>query len=280
MVEREHRGRVIYAGGDDVLAMVPVADLLSVMPRLRETYSGSAASDECTDWQQTRHAQKLVCKDGFVLLPGRSGQPRRLLRMMGAGATASCGAVVAHHQTPLGIALRELRETEGRAKKEGGRNAFSITVLKRSGGTLRFTGKWGRAIAVISQLRKFLADPDLSRRAAYNSLAWLRDLPDDADKEMLGSLLAYQFERQTGRRTARDAHDVPGLARHLAELATARSPGLPSVREWLADFLGIAEFLAREVRSQSASDGDARSRPPHPAPPEGTLPKASGEATA
>ncbi|MDP2830372.1 MAG: type III-B CRISPR-associated protein Cas10/Cmr2 [Sulfuricellaceae bacterium] len=40
VVEEEHLGRVIYAGGDDVLAMLPVADLLPAMLRLRHAYSG------------------------------------------------------------------------------------------------------------------------------------------------------------------------------------------------------------------------------------------------
>ncbi|MBM4201756.1 MAG: type III-B CRISPR-associated protein Cas10/Cmr2, partial [Gammaproteobacteria bacterium] len=40
VIETEYLGRVIYAGGDDVLAMLPVADLLSTMQRLRHAYSG------------------------------------------------------------------------------------------------------------------------------------------------------------------------------------------------------------------------------------------------
>lgn len=40
VVEREHLGRLIYAGGDDVFAMLPVADLLSAMQRLCHAYSG------------------------------------------------------------------------------------------------------------------------------------------------------------------------------------------------------------------------------------------------
>lgn len=252
VVEREHRGRLIYAGGDDVLAMVPVADLLSVMPRLRETYgggSGGAATGEQGDyWRRVRHSDKLTCKDGFAFLPRRDGHPPRLMRMMGTGATASCGAVVAHHQTPLGVVLRELREAEKRAKTEGGRDAFSITVLKRSGGALRFTDKWDQALDALVELRGYLADPSVSRRAAYNSLVWLRDLPEDAGADMLSCLLAYQLKRQSGSEAARA--DVPGLALNLAHLATKPRRHCPtSQRHWLESVLGVAEFLAREVRS-------------------------------
>jgi CRISPR-associated protein Cmr2 len=40
VIESKHSGRVIYAGGDDVLAMLPVADLIPAMQRLRWAYSG------------------------------------------------------------------------------------------------------------------------------------------------------------------------------------------------------------------------------------------------
>ena len=46
VVEEEHLGRVIYAGGDDVLAMLPVADALSAAKRLRHAYSGDDPAHE------------------------------------------------------------------------------------------------------------------------------------------------------------------------------------------------------------------------------------------
>jgi len=128
IVEAEHLGRVTYCGGDDVFAMLPVSDLLSAMQRLRQAYSGTSPEDEQTDWRSVSKSRKLVCKDGFAYLRGR------LMRMMGERATASCGAVIAHHQAPLSAVVRELREAEKRAKNEGGRDAFSLTPIKRSGG--------------------------------------------------------------------------------------------------------------------------------------------------
>ena len=47
-------GRVIYAGGDDVLAMLPVADLIPAMQRLRQAYSGQDPSSADLDWRQAR----------------------------------------------------------------------------------------------------------------------------------------------------------------------------------------------------------------------------------
>jgi CRISPR-associated protein Cmr2 len=242
VVESEYLGRVIYAGGDDVLAMLPVADLLPAMQRLRHAYSGTLPEDEHTDWGALRQDRKaLHCKNGFAYLNGR------LMRMMGRHATASTGAVIAHHQAPLGAVLRELRQAEKRAKSEGGRDAFSITVIKRSGGALHLTEKWGEPVTLLDDTIAFLADPVVSRRAVYNSVQWLTDLPDPKTQpQMLAALLGYQLARQ-----AQDAikAQAPDLARRLAALAS-RQPknGL----DWLRNFLSVAEFLARETRAGAA----------------------------
>ena len=247
VIEREYLGRLIYAGGDDVLAMLPVADLLPAMQRLRVAYAGHDPAHIDGD------RQGLVLKDGFALLDSpRSG--RRLMRMMGHRASASCGAVVAHHQAPLAAVLRELRLAEKRAKGEGGRDAFSLTLIKRSGGALWVTAKWGEPVALLAALRSFLADDGVSRRAVFNTLAWLNDLPRD-QPEMLAALLAYQLDRQADA-PAREAHKVPGLARRLAALAfdPTQRPAVTDPLIWLANFMSAAEFLARETRSTGGCD--------------------------
>ena len=255
VVEQEHLGRVIYAGGDDVLAMLPTADLLSTMQRLRHAYSGSAPQDAKTDWGMVRNRQgdvrhRLVLNKGFAWLNGR------LMRMMGEHATASTGAIVAHHQAPLGAVLQELRAAEKRAKNEGGRNAFSITIVKRSGGALYLTEKWGEPVDLLQALIGFLRADGTSRRAIFNSLEWMRDLPEPtpANIEMLASLLTYQLDRQA-KGDAR--HQAPDLAKRLAQLCAAQKRnGL----NWLANFMGVAEFLAREIHT-SASTANADTAP-------------------
>ena len=177
------------------------------------------------------------------------------MRVMGSGATASCGAVIAHYQAPLGAVMRELRTAEQRAKNEGGRNAFSLTVIKRSGGDVRLTAKWGRPVELLRKFCHFLAEPTVSRRAVYHSLVWLRDLPDKADAEMLGRLLSYQLVRQTtGDKTVLERHNVSDLACSLAEFAIQKTHGLKDApaRKWLGEFLSVAEFLAREARGPEA----------------------------
>jgi CRISPR-associated protein Cmr2 len=262
VLEQEHLGRVLYAGGDDVLAMLPTADLLSAMQLLRQAYSGSAPHDAKTDWGMVRNHQgdvrhQLVLNKGFAWLNGR------LMRMMSHQATASTGAVIAHHQAPLGSVLQALRAAEKRAKNEGGRNAFSITVVKRSGGTLSLTEHWGEPMILLHDLIGFLRAEGTSRRAVFNSLDWMRDLPEPTNADtttMLATLLSYQFDRQS-QAGIQANKDAPALAQRLATLCAAQK-GVPEVApnrsheqkkknrlNWLANFMGVAEFLARETRT-------------------------------
>lgn len=237
VVEEEHLGRLIYAGGDDVLAVLPVADLMSCASRLRQAYSGITSENAPLDWHTVRqHPQQLHCKNGFAFLRGR------LMRMMGKNATASAGLVVAHHQAPLSAVLRELRAAEKRAKEEGGRNAFAITVIKRAGGALHFTAPWGEPMALLLDTIRFLAAPTTSRRAVYHSLKWLADLPDPkTHPDILETLLGYQLARQSKGEPAKHA---PLLAQRLTQIAQQQA----HPKEWLENFLAIAEFLARETR--------------------------------
>lgn len=248
VIEREHLGRLIYAGGDDVFAMLPVADLLSAMQRLRHAYSGH---DPAHPGGVDRHGLSL--HQGFALLHGR------LLRMMGRKATASCGAVIAHHQAPLAAVRRELHAAEQRAKNEGERDAFSITIIKRSGGALRLTAKWGEPVALLNDLRAFLAADGVSRRAAYHTLEWLdaQSLPTpEGDGAMLQSLLAYQLDRQANGPAKVQA---ASMARRLTDQTLAQPIGqrIP----WLRNFISVAEFLAREMRSSAAAAAEESTNP-------------------
>ena len=241
IVQREYLGRLIYGGGDDVLAMLPVADLLPAVVRLRDAWSGQSCFGEHDEADSQR--RRLRLENGFALLDGN------LLRLMGDQATASAGLVVAHHQAPLARVLRELRAAEKAAKEEGGRDALHIRVLKRAGGALALTLKWDE-LAVFRRLLVFLREPSVSRRAVYHCLSWLRDLPEPTgDGAMLAHLLGYQFRRQTDKATA-NAHRVEGLAAEIVGLSLKHSKPL----DWTENFLSVAEFLAREARAVETPD--------------------------
>lgn len=251
IVERLHDGKLIYAGGDDVLAMSTVDDLLPMMAMLRAAYSGEKA--QRYGWLGADAIEYMG--RGFAKMLGD-----RVRRVMGDRATASTGAVIAHHQAPMAAVLRELRAAEKRAKALAGKNALSLTVIKRSGGALRFTAPWGEPLRLLLETRDFLRNPKISRRAVYHSMMWLKDLPE-GDAPMLEKLLAYQFARQGGEREASRR-----LARQLVACAGEHGAGFvdkqlhagwKAPHQWLSNLLQIAEFLARESRGTAVGDSQS-----------------------
>lgn len=258
VVEDLCKGKLIYAGGDDVLAMVAVDDLLRCLWLLRLAYSGVWPAQA----EKLENTLGLMGERNLMRLGrGHARYAHRLLRLMGEKATASAGAVVAHHQTPLSRVLRELRATEKRAKTLGGRDAFSINLLKRSGGAVQLTlpwlfpgQKWKTALqgdlmdapmALLLGLRSCFAQKT-SRRAAYITQGWLADLPSEAQigRKVLQEMLAANLERQLQRQGDETA---AALGRRLAQLACAIENTKPT--EIVRDTLAVAEFLAREGRA-------------------------------
>jgi len=266
VVEDLCTGKLLYAGGDDVLAMVPVDDLLSTLLLLRLVYGGILPDNNPAAIKNLLSKEKtaLVVRRGHVLYKGR------LFRMMGERATASAGAVVAHHTAPLSMVLRVLRQTEKRAKQQGGRDAFAVTLLKRAGGAVELTCPWlfdpqrqdkaesltASPMGLLLRLRDAFASPDLSRRAAYLIQDWAAKLPDvtllpdtASYQEMLAVNLAYQFARQSKGKENKEPHAA--LGRELAALALAvmARSGRDNPADFITDMLATAEFLAREGRS-------------------------------
>ncbi|MEN8129525.1 MAG: hypothetical protein ABFS45_04890, partial [Pseudomonadota bacterium] len=199
---------------------------------------------------------------------------KRLYRVMGERATASAGAVVAHHSAPLGMVVRRLREAEQRAKNLGGRNAFALTIIKRSGGAVELTAPWFRddrkperldenPMGILIRLRDAFASVGLSRRAAYLLQDWMRQLPaaqlfaqrPGEYQSMLARTLEYQLGRQSG-----EDKFTTSLGTALAALATSdriagmldrEKPRQPT--DFISTFLAVSEFLAREGRTRTAS---------------------------
>jgi CRISPR-associated protein Cmr2 len=279
IVEDCLKGKLLYAGGDDVLALVAVDDLFDAMQLLRLAYSGLAVPESLglsehvawLDEQGRRQGKgKLWLSKGYGFYRGH------LMTLMGHKATASMGAVVAHHQAPLAMVLRQLREAEVRAKryhrndpagKNIDRDAFCIRVLKRGGGEVSVVSPWwplqnlgtesdpdwrpnveASALRRMKRLRDELAQTDFSRGAIYKAQQWFEGLTDEEQdardprwRSQVAGALAHQFRRQKG---------TPQVARDIVDfVCNVVQPEHP--RTMLDDFLVTAEFFARESRVKS-----------------------------
>jgi len=95
-------GKLIYCGGDDLLAFTGIDTLLSISFKIQEEFK---------NW-------------------------------MGEDFSMSAGIVIAHYKLPLKIVLEEVRDAEKKAKNLFGRNAFCIKILTHSGEWRFTGGKW------------------------------------------------------------------------------------------------------------------------------------------
>lgn len=105
---RGHGGSLLYAGGDDVMALLPAGTALACARALRDLFS-SAMSGHF---------------EGAELTP-----------------TLSVGIALVHHLEPLSRVRILAREAE-KAAKNGGRNALAVLLKKRGGGPRLVVGSW------------------------------------------------------------------------------------------------------------------------------------------
>ncbi len=262
MVEEVFKGKLIYSGGDDLLAMVSVDDLPGLMLGLRCLYAGHLPTD---DWNVL---MKDVDLRGMKLMNGHALLRKKLYRLMGPKATCSMGAVITHHKAPLGRVMRDLRIAEKTAKSIPGKDAFSIRIDKRAGGTTHFTSGWmlegmsKKGVAIKASpmgamlgLRSLLTGEKMSRKAAYVLHDLFRNLPPE--ESALEKAMIFQLKRQGGQED-----EVKELAHWLAALAVTHADdkvsngrgAVPKPNEWLQNLFVAAEFLAREGRTKG--DGE------------------------
>lgn len=131
-----HHGHCVFAGGDDVLALLPVATALDCAAALNDAFAEAIAK-------------------------GPTGS--------GAFPTLSVGIQIAHVIEPFRDSLEGARSAEHAAKNTYGRAAFAVRLDKRSGVPLLIGGKWEELPSI--RALQDLQDPSagsLPRGLAYD----------------------------------------------------------------------------------------------------------------
>ncbi|MCC3575783.1 MAG: type III-B CRISPR-associated protein Cas10/Cmr2 [Microcoleus sp. PH2017_40_RAT_O_B] len=133
ITEKRFCGKVVYSGGDDVMAVLPLADLPEYLLSLRAAWCGSQDPGK-----EFNHAAENGDSTGYwqpkYLI---EGLPNRPLFTMGEGATMSAGIVIAHKSVPLPTVLESLWTAEKeRAKKLPGKDGLCFRVIYGGGNTL------------------------------------------------------------------------------------------------------------------------------------------------
>ncbi len=129
---RQWRGRLIYAGGDDVCAVLPVSSVIQAAADISRVYGMGFV----TDGGDTHKIHELSGK-------WKPGQNRLGVHLgKGDNISISAGISIIHHKKPLAVAMKGAHNLLNQAKETGGRNALALELDKRSGGSRRFIVKW------------------------------------------------------------------------------------------------------------------------------------------
>ncbi len=139
LTEQRYAGRLIYGGGDDVLAYTNLWEWDSWLWDIRQCFRGDQ------DDRQEFRSEGDYWIWNQENLP--SGLSRRPLFTMGSQASISFGVVIAHESVPLAIALENLWQAESQAKdhcdaKGDRKDAVQVRVLYANGNQLRATSKF------------------------------------------------------------------------------------------------------------------------------------------
>ncbi|MFN9615974.1 MAG: Cas10/Cmr2 second palm domain-containing protein, partial [Dolichospermum sp.] len=151
LTQSRYAGRVIYGGGEDVLAYTNLWEWDQWLWDIRQCFKGA------------KDPHEEFSNDGdYWKFKGKSDQlVDRPLFTMGSTATISFGIIIAHHSVPLAIALESLWEAEDAAKKHeyhhscliptkkhgekacfNKKDAVQVRVLYGNGNTLKSTAKF------------------------------------------------------------------------------------------------------------------------------------------
>ena len=129
-------GQLIYAGGDDVLAMLPAEQAIGCARALRAVFRGEAPENMSS-------MPLNVDAAGFATVG--AGYP---LMVPGQATDVSVGLAIGHEKAPLQMLVKEAQAAEHRAKDREhgyGRGAIAFSLYKRSGEILQWGCKWDSA---------------------------------------------------------------------------------------------------------------------------------------
>ncbi len=240
-------GRLVYAGGDDAFALLPLDRLLPFMERAREL------------WEE--HVQAPL---------------RSILAQGWDPPTLSLHASVLHEHAPLQPAVRRLHALLDEAKERANRDAFSILADVRAGAPAHLIARWEELPELVAAVELFCTwrvndgrppfrEPDastlkaraassLSGRLPHQILGVLPGYFDDQGRLHSRRALTLELGRLCGRGpsgaagAAAAARFVAWLDRRAgAAMAPATGARPVSGREAVESALEVTAFLARQL---------------------------------
>jgi CRISPR-associated protein Cmr2 len=219
----DNEGALVYAGGDDVLAFMPLHTVLQCARKLATDFS-----------------------DSLKVFENAKGEK----------PTLSVGIAIVHHLYSLRDALNLARAAEKKAKSVTDKNAVAITLSKRSGADCTVVGKWDNLDKYLENIITCFRSDGIPHGTAYE----LRDLGlrlidstqslSDVQKKELQKVIQVEAKRILERKFAQsEIKETENILKRRLGIPLKREETPPSNAkpidiEQFTNELIIAQFLA------------------------------------
>ncbi len=224
-IVRGHNGVTVYAGGDDVLAMLPVTHAIDCSIDLGEAYQ--------------KAFKNIITANG------------------NEQATASCAVIFAHYHNPL----REVRklaheELDGTAKEGNGRDSLALAIMLPGAVKARWVGRFGILPEALLSLRDRIRGDDYSQGFFYHLRQRYGALLNDSNAEDRRAIVLAEYIKSTALKDeVKQRKAERAVSTLLAACGTQRgdeSPGKDSAFQLEGAF--IARFLAETARFDASTE--------------------------
>ncbi|MGQ9532518.1 MAG: type III-B CRISPR-associated protein Cas10/Cmr2 [Desulfotomaculales bacterium] len=197
---------LVYNGGDDVVALAPLSEVLPFARSLAEEFERTSQNNP---------------------VPG----------------TASAGVAIAHHLYPLDAVVQAARRAEAKAKEVEGKAALCVTVLKRSGVMVTIRSRWEDFWPVFGDLANVFREDGpqkaaLAGRFAYD-VALAAEVLLEADEKFRAELKRLVARHRNPRHP--DSPDPEEWTDRLHGWAQSLPEGPAELGRWLI----LARFIAQ-----------------------------------
>jgi len=238
LTERRFCGKVIYSGGDDVMAVLPLEDLPEYLRSLRAAWCGD--KDPCYN-----SSEPYFESDGGYWIPPKdiSELPQRPHFTMGKGATMSMGVVIAYKSVPLPTVLENIWEAEKeRAKKLPGKDGICFRVIYGGGNTLEALMKG----ELLSAWYELLKSPSEELSPLLFRLA--EELPKHVvltpGNELLSQAVKVIMGRRDESKKTNNFVDIESWINKWGEWAFEKSQNQTSLGTNIEDLANLLRFSA------------------------------------
>jgi len=210
----EPKGKVVYSGGDDVLAFVNLNYLLDVLNELRKEFPQFLDDKKNT--------------------------------------TASCGVCIAHYKTPLNQVLEWARKAENNAKEMNDKDALSVTILKHSGEITSCSFKWynrqdeQEALMIIKDVQNRILNNILHTSILFKIQEAFRGFKTTIRSELLETEVKRLVSRSLKKELSKEEkkNNIKEITDNLVKLYNLTDSKLDN-------YFSLLDFIAFLVRGES-----------------------------